>query len=81
MMPPPRARDAGRCRADDGDGEIEVQLLGRWAVTTETRRAIGAIPGVVHVELAQAATIAAKKRPAPCRAPGVQCRRKGRVAG
>ena len=30
--------------------EVDVQLPGRWAISTETRQAIKAIPGVVHVE-------------------------------
>ena len=40
-----------RLKVPDGAAEIEVQLPGRWAVTTETRQAIKAIPGVVHVEM------------------------------
>ncbi len=40
-----------KLKVPDGASEIEVQLPGRWAVTTETRQAIKAIPGVVHVEM------------------------------
>jgi DNA polymerase-3 subunit alpha len=40
-----------KLKVPDGAAEIEVQLPGRWAVTTETRQAIKAIPGVVHVEM------------------------------
>lgn len=44
-------RGVVKLKVPDGAGEIEVQLPGRWAVTTETRQAIKAIPGVVHVEM------------------------------
>jgi DNA polymerase-3 subunit alpha len=40
-----------KLKVPDGAAEIEVQLPGRWAISTETRQAIKAIPGVVHVEL------------------------------
>jgi DNA polymerase-3 subunit alpha len=40
-----------KLKVPDGASEIEVQLPGRWAVTTETRQAIKAIAGVVHVEM------------------------------
>ncbi len=40
-----------KLKVPDGASEIEVQLPGRWAVTTEIRQAIKAIPGVVHVEM------------------------------
>jgi DNA polymerase-3 subunit alpha len=40
-----------KLKVPDGASEIEVQLPGRWAITTETRQAIKAIPGVVHVEM------------------------------
>jgi DNA polymerase-3 subunit alpha len=44
-------RGVVKLKVPDGASEIEVQLPGRWAVTTETRQAIKAIPGVVHVEM------------------------------
>ena len=40
-----------KLKVADGAAEIEVQLPGRWAITTETRQAIKAIPGVAHVEM------------------------------
>jgi DNA polymerase-3 subunit alpha len=40
-----------KLKVPDGASEIEVKLPGRWAVTTETRQAMKAIPGVVHVEM------------------------------
>jgi DNA polymerase-3 subunit alpha len=44
-------RGVVKLKVPDGASEIEVRLPGRWAVTTETRQAIKAIPGVVHVEM------------------------------
>jgi DNA polymerase-3 subunit alpha len=44
-------RGVVKLKVPDGASEIEVQLPGRWAVTGETRQAIKAIPGVVHVEM------------------------------
>jgi DNA polymerase-3 subunit alpha len=40
-----------KLRVPDGASEIELQLPGRWAITSETRQAMKAIPGVVHVEM------------------------------
>jgi len=40
-----------KLKVPDGAAEIEIQLPGRWAITTETRQAIKAIPGVAHVEM------------------------------
>jgi len=40
-----------KLKVPDGSSEIEIQLPGRWAITTETRQAIKAIPGVAHVEM------------------------------
>jgi DNA polymerase-3 subunit alpha len=40
-----------KLKVSDGPAELEVQLPGRYAITTETRQAIKAIPGVVHVEM------------------------------
>ncbi len=44
-------RGVVKLKVPDGAAEIEVQLPGRWAVTSETRQAMKAIPGVVHVEM------------------------------
>jgi len=40
-----------KLKVPDGPAEIEIQLPGRYAITTEVRQAIKAIPGVAHVEM------------------------------
>jgi DNA polymerase-3 subunit alpha len=44
-------RGVVRLKVPDGAAEIEVQLPGHYAITTEIRQAIKAIPGVAHVEM------------------------------
>ncbi|MCW5772878.1 MAG: DNA polymerase III subunit alpha [Rhodospirillaceae bacterium] len=44
-------RGVVRLKVPDGAAEIEVELKGRYAITSEVRQAIKSIPGVVHVEM------------------------------
>jgi DNA polymerase-3 subunit alpha len=40
-----------KLKVPDGAAEIEIELPSRYAITTEVRQAIKAIPGVAHVEM------------------------------